>query len=242
MSSATLVPTQAPSARRTRDARRFRRLAAAALLPIPAACIAATRPLLPPGVFDDTSTILDDIAAHPGASRAAVWLGTLAMLTMVPALLAAVRLARRRRPVLATAAAAVNLAAYLGAGLGFTAFDGVLLTAGVSGADHGVLVPVLDAYTSGGVYSLSAGLFVLGHVVGMVLLGLALWRSVPRWASIAITVSQPLHFVCFVILQNFWLDAAAWSLAAVGLAACAVVVARTPDDEWDLPPLHRPAP
>jgi hypothetical protein len=236
MSNTTFAPAPAPATRRTRDARRFRRLAAAVLLPVPAACIAATRPLLPQAVFDDTSALLDDIAAHPGASRAAIWLGTLAMLTMVPALLAAVRLARRRRPVLATAAAAVNLAAYLGAGLGFTAFDGMLLTAARSGADHAVLVPVLDAYTSGGVYSLSAGLFVLGHVVGMVLLGLALWGSLPRWASIAITVSQPLHFVCFVILQNFWLDAAAWSLAAVGLAACAVVVVRTPDDEWDLPP------
>jgi hypothetical protein len=237
--STTISAPPAPATRRVRDARRFRRLAAAALLPIPAACIAATRPLLPDAVFADTSALLDGIAAQPGASRAAVWLGTLALLTMVPALLAAVRLARRRRPVLATAAAGVNLAAYLGAGLGFMAFDGVLLAAATSGADHAVLVPVIDAYTSGGVHSLSTALFVLGHVAGMVLLGLALRGSVPRWASIAITISQPLHVVCFVVLQNFWLDAAAWSLAAVGLAACAVTVARTPDDEWDLPPAAR---
>jgi len=223
--------------RRPRDARRYRRLVAAALLPIPAVCIAITRPLLPSAVFDDTAALVEDIAAHAAASRAAVWLGALGMLTMVPAILAAVRLARRRRPRLATAAAGVNLAAYLGAGLGFTAFDGVLFaTAGRPPGERAAAIPALDAYAASGVYSLSIGLFVLGHVAGMVLLGLALRGSVPRWASLAITVSQPLHFVCFVILQNLWLDAAAWSLAAAGLAACAVTVLRTPDDEWDLPP------
>jgi hypothetical protein len=236
----TGLDTREAPEHRPRDARRFRRLVAAALLPVPALCITITRPLLPDALFDDTAVLIDDIAAHPAASRAAVWLGVLAMLTMVPAILAAVRLARRRRPRLATAAAAVNLAAYLGAGLGFTAFDGMLFAAsGRPPAERSAAVPVIEAYAASGVYSLSIGLFVLGHVVGMVLLGLALRGSIPRWASLAITISQPLHFVCFVILQNLWLDAAAWSLAAVGLAVCAVVVLRTPDDEWDLPPVAR---
>jgi len=226
-----------PAARRPRDARRFRRLVAAALLPVPALSIAITRPLLPGAVFDDTAALVEDIAAHAAASRAAVWFGALGMLTMVPAVLAAVRLARRRRPLLATAAAGVNLAAYLGAGLGFIAFDGMLFAAsGRPPAERAAALPVLDAYAASGVYGLSTGLFILGHVAGMVLLGLALRGSVPRWASLAVTVSQPLHFVCFVILRNMWLDAAAWSLAAAGLAACAVAVLRTPDDEWDLPP------
>jgi hypothetical protein len=42
--------------------------------------------------------------------------------------------------------------------------------------------------------------------------------------------------VAFVILQNRYLDTAARGLTALGLAACAAVVLRTPDDEWDLPP------
>jgi hypothetical protein len=79
-------------------------------------------------------------------------------------------------------------------------------------------------------------LFVLGHIVGMVLLGSALWGLIPRWAAVAIMVSQPLHFVAFVILGSQPLDALAWGLTAVGFAACALVVARTPDDEWDLSP------
>jgi hypothetical protein len=239
LTTTTTTTVRPESIRRPRDARRFRRIAAAAILPVPALCIAAGRPLLPPGVFDDTARMLDGIASRGGASQVAVWLSAVSMLLMVPALLAASRLARRRRPRMATAAAAVNLAAYLGAGLGFTAFDAFLVVASQPGTDRAGVLPAIQAYQEGGVYSLSAGLFVVGHVLGMVLLGLALRGSVPRWASTAITVSQPLHFVCFVILQRFWLDAAAWGLAAAGLAACAVTVLRTPDDEWDLPPLPR---
>ncbi len=51
-------------------------------------------------------------------------------------------------------------------------------------------------------------------------------------------MSQPLHFVAFVILQNRYLDTLSWGLTALGLAVCAVVVLRTPDDEWDLPPVR----
>lgn len=47
-------------------------------------------------------------------------------------------------------------------------------------------------------------LFVIGHVVGTVLLGVALLRSgrLPAWAAWAIAVSQPLHFVAAVILGS----------------------------------------
>jgi hypothetical protein len=236
MTTTAIAPAETTARRRPRDARRVRRIAAAAVLPVPALCIALTRPLLPPGLFDGTPALLDGIAAQPSASTAAVWLGVAGMLTMVPAVLAAARLARRRRPLLAASAVAVNLLAYLGAGLGFAAFDAMLLVAAESGTDRSAVVPLLDAYAEGGVYSLSTGLFVLGHVVGMVLLGLALRGSIPGWAAVAITVSQPLHVVCFVVLQNFWLDGAAWGLAAVGFIVCAVTILRTPDDEWDLPP------
>lgn len=84
--------------------------------------------------------------------------------------------------------------------------------------------------------NLSIGLFVIGHVLGAVLMGWALRGSVPTWGWIALAVSQPAHFVCFVILQNQVLDAMAWGLTAIGLAVCAAVVLRTPDDDWDLPP------
>jgi hypothetical protein len=80
--------------------------------------------------------------------------------------------------------------------------------------------------------------FVLGHVIGTVLLGIALFRSrvVPRWAAVLTAVAQPAHFVAFVILGSPMLDAAAWAANAVAFAVVAVAILRLSDDEWDLPP------
>ena len=49
-------------------------------------------------------------------------------------------------------------------------------------------------------------------------------------------ISQPIHFLAFVVLQNQYVDAVAgWGLTAVGFAAVAVTLLRTRNDEWDLP-------
>jgi hypothetical protein len=238
MSTATI---EAPPIRRTRDARRFRRFAAAAILPIPALAI-ATQPLYRPAYGEiDSAAALESVAARPGAQSLFVWTAALALLTLVPAFLAAARLARRRRPVLATWAAGVNMAAYLGAGLGFGTYDLATHIAARPDLDRTTMVAYLDAFAAHGVFGLSIGLFVLGHIAGAVLLGLALWGVIPRWASLGLIASQPLHFVAFVILQNRYLDTATWGLTAIGLIACAVVVLRTPDDDWDLPPQPHPA-
>jgi uncharacterized protein YcgI (DUF1989 family) len=87
--------------------------------------------------------------------------------------------------------------------------------AGLSAAQAAAVVdaghPSIDVAT---------GVFVLGHVIGTVLLGLALLRSgrIPPWAGWAITVSQPLHFVATVILGSPQVDFVAWSLTALGMA------------------------
>lgn len=86
--------------------------------------------------------------------------------------------------------------------------------------------------------NVAAGLFVLGHVLGTVLLGIAMWRSraVPWWAAVLTIVSQPLHFVAAVIVVSPSLDLIAWGMNFVGFAAAAVAILRLSDDEWDLPP------
>jgi hypothetical protein len=231
-----LTPTQAAAPVRTRrDARRARRLTAAILLPVAPLSVAVLRLIWPAFSADDTAASLDAVAAHRTAQQAVVWLGLLMTLTMIPAVLAAARLARRRRPVLAMVAAGVNLVAYLG-GTVLVASDLLTLVAARSGYDRATIVPYLDAVNGHASVSLGMGLFVLGHIVGMILLGAALWRIIPTWASIALIISQPLHLVSFVVLQIQPLDAFAWGLTALGFAACAVAVARTPDDEWDLAP------
>jgi hypothetical protein len=226
----TVIPSRTP-----RDTRRVRRLFAAALLPLPPLAVAVLRTVWPAFSATDTTEALAAVAAHPTAQEVVVWLGVVLALTMVPAVLAAVRLARRRRPVLAMIAAAVNLVAYLGA-TPIYAGDLLPLVAVRPEFDRSALVPFLDAVAAHPASGVGLGAFVVGHVVGMVLLGAALWRIIPRWASVALIVSQPLHFVAFVILGVQPLDGLAWGLTALGFAACSLVVLHTPDSEWDLAP------
>jgi len=216
-----------------RDTRRFRRLLAAALLPVPPLAVAILRLIWPAFDATDTAGVIAAVAEHPAAQEAVVWLGTVMALTMVPAVLAASRLARRRRPVLAMLAAGVNLVAYLGAGP-LLAGDLLTLVAARPGYDRATLVSFIDAVSAHPTGGLGIGAFVLGHIVGMILLGAALWGTIPRWASVALIVSQPLHFVAFVVLGIQPLDAAAWLLSAIGFAACSVAVMRTPNEAWDL--------
>jgi hypothetical protein len=76
--------------------------------------------------------------------------------------------------------------------------------------------------------------FVVGHVVGTVLLGCALLRVavVPRAAAWAVLVSQPVHFVAAVILGSHLLDLVGWGLNAVGFLAIALLVRRMNDEQW----------
>jgi hypothetical protein len=217
------------------DVRRTRRLIAAVLLPFPPLAVAALRLIWPPFSESETAGSLAAIAGHPAAQEAVVWLGTVMVFTMVPAVLAAARLARRRRPTLTMIAVGVNLIAYLGAGPLFTG-DLMARVAARPEFDQAGLVPYLDAVNAHPAAGLGMGAFVLGHIVGMILLGAALWRIIPRWASIALIVSQPLHFVAFVVLGVQVLDGFAWGLAAAGFVACALTVLRTPDNDWDLAP------
>jgi hypothetical protein len=239
MTAQTAVPTE-PTTRPSapRDVRRTRRLLAAALLPVPPLAVAVLRTIFPSFSASDTAESVAMIAANPTTQEVVAWLGVVMALTMVPAVLAAVRLGRRRRPVLAVVTAAVNLVAYLGAGPLYAADMMALVAARpeYAGTD---LTGYIDAVLAHPTNAVGLGAFILGHIVGMILLGALLWRIIPRWASVALIVSQPLHFVAYVILGVQPLDGFAWLLTAVGFAACAYAIVRTPDDEWDLPPVGR---
>jgi hypothetical protein len=219
---------------RVRDVRRFRRVIATVVLVIPSTCVAIGRLFL----TDDSSTrrSLDLIAAAPDRQLSFAVLGWIAGITVLPAFLAAGRLARGRRPVLTMIAVAVNLAAYLG-GSAMAALDVLYLAGGRLPAeqrDGGAAL--IDAFWSTGISGTSTLLFVIGHVFGAILLGLALRGSIHPIGWIAMLLTQPGHVFAFVVLPNHVTDALAWGLMTVAFAFCAVKVLRTPDDEWDLAP------
>jgi hypothetical protein len=104
-----------------------------------------------------------------------------------------------------------------------------------AGLDPATTARVLDAMAAHPSAQVAIGLFVLGHTLGTVLLGAALWkgRVVPVWAALALIVSQPLHLLFAVITPNNALEATAWLLTATGFAAAGVALTQTPG------PAHR---
>jgi hypothetical protein len=226
--------TRSTSPRQRRDVRRFQRIAAAVVLLVPATTVAIGRLVLTDD--GDTRKALDLIAADPGRQFTFALLGFFAMLTVVPAFLAAARLARRRRPLLTMIALGVNLIAYLG-GWALGAIDNMYLAgAMLPVAQRDGAAALIDAMWSDGLAGISTLLMVIGHVLGAILMGLALRGSIPAVGWIAMILSQPGHVIAFVVLPSPVMDALAWGLMALAFALCAVTVLRTPDDEWDLPP------
>lgn len=213
------------------DLRRAGRILAAVLLPVGPLAVAALRLVMPYDTTDSGTEIVAGVAAHEGRASAIVWLGFVAVLTLVPAVLWVGRVVGRTAPRLTAVALLLLVPAYLSLAL-LVASDAIALY----GVQHDLPVAtVADMYTAVHPISVVAGVvFVLGHVLGTVLLGVAMLkgRAVPTWAAIATLVSQPLHFVAAIIVANHPLDLAAWTLNGIGFAAVSVVVLRMADEDW----------
>lgn len=199
----------------------------AVLMPLGPACVAALRALMPTFSTEGATDTATAIANAPGRQSAVVWLGYLALLMLVPGVLAVAGMTRLAAPRLTWWAVALLVPAYLSLG-GLVAQDATLW----SGHDAGLTVQSV-----GGLYDathpaliVATVVFVVGHVAGTVLLGLALLRSrrVPAAFAWALTVSQPLHFVAFVVLGVQQLDVFAWGLTTAGMGAAAWALLRQP--------------
>jgi hypothetical protein len=202
------------------------RHAALIVTPIGPLAIAAVRWLLPYDTTDDPTTLVATVAAHPVAESAVLWLSLLALLTLPLGVLVVGAVAVRARPVLGTVAAVVAWIAF--ANLAFLVGPDQIALAGVeAGLPATSTAALLEASVAHPVSTVATTVWVLGHILGTVLLGVALWRTIPVWAALALIVSQPLHLVFAVVVPHHFLDGLAWSLTAVGFAVTAAVGVRT---------------
>lgn len=190
--------------------------------PIGPLAIAALRWLLPYDTTDEPATVIAKVASHPGAQSAVLWLSLLALLTLPLGILVVGAVAVRVRPVLGTVAAVLAWFAF--ATLPFLVGPDQIALAGVeAGLPNATTAALLTASVVHPVSTAATVLWVAGHILGLVLLGVALWGAVPWWAVTALIVSQPLHFVVAVIAPNHVLDGLAWLLTTVGFAVTAAV-------------------
>jgi hypothetical protein len=109
--------------------------------------------------------------------------------------------------------------------------DNVALAAARIGVSPALTGRLLDSMAAVPAIGLGTDLFVAGHILGLVLLGIALWRGrvLPAWAALLIAASQVLHLFFAVIVPVPALDGLAWGLTAVGFAVAGWTLLSGPD-------------
>jgi hypothetical protein len=92
--------------------------------------------------------------------------------------------------------------------------------------DRASTVSLVHAVTSDA-FVIPEALFIIGHLAGMLLLGIALWRTraVPRWAATLVGLAC---IVQFLVHDKSVLSA--YGLLPPGMTACAVTLLRTPPE------------
>jgi len=232
--SASALSAPDTRTRPVRDTRRFRRVTAAILMPIGPLLIAFMR------LQGDGSDTYDAIVANPSGQWLSTAVNWFALLSLVGGAVAAVHLTMRRAPVLATVTGAILITAYIAMGA-LSAMDGIAWGAVQVGMDRASSDALIEAAFDGPIITLPLLIFVLGHIVGVVLLGVLAIRTrfMPLWFGLLFTVSQLVHLVA-TFSGIPWLDFTGWATTAIGMGVLAWHVLRTPDDVWELPPTPRP--
>lgn len=234
-------PAAGSGRRPPHDLRHLWRITLAVLLPLGPLAVAVSFALRPFQMSDEPTVVVAKVLASPWTDLL-LWLGFLAPGLLLVAYVVAGHLARRGAPVLATIATTINALAFgLMAGA-VASGDLITVAGGRAGIEPATIVAITDAVGNAPQTAIALGIWVPGHILGTILLAVALRRArvLPAWAAVVLGISQPIHFVAFVVLQNQYVDAVAgWGLTAVGFAAVAVALLRTPADAWDLPPTSR---
>lgn len=176
---------------------------------------------------------LRDYANNPGAARVSNVL-LLGAILLVPAMIYAARLARRGAPKLAFFGGGLAALGWLAGlisigGMGFALYEGSKL------ADRAGAAALIDGIGSDPVYGTLVLTFVAGHAIGMILLGVALWRSraVAPWAAALFIAAPVLHVVGHAASPV--VDQASGLAFLISAVAVAARVMRTPNEAWDAP-------
>ncbi len=99
-----------------------------------------------------------------------------------------------------------------------------------------LFVTIVQRFNDDEVMSYYNAAFLLGTILGPVLIGIALWRAraVPIWASLLIVISRPLVFF-YLLVQSFipavYIQALTWLLLLIGSIPAALAVLRVPYHE-----------
>jgi hypothetical protein len=232
------APAPQPTVAAGRDARTaWRWLLAVAAVPV-AVHVAVFRYFIPYQGADPPRKIFDTLVAATTYQGLVIWVGSFVVLTGFAGILAVAWHTRRRTPLLTTIAMVLAVPGFLALFAGGPYGDVLAyVTATVPGIDRGAAYQIGYGMESSAQSGALITIFVIGHLVGTTLLGVALWRAriAPTWLAVGLTVSQPIHLAS-VMTGIRPIDLVGWGLTAVGFGWAAWRLVRLPNDEFDLAP------
>jgi hypothetical protein len=215
------------------DANNFRRtLAGLCLITAPLALGAAD--LIRISVEGDaqgTRDQFDHIAASPGVWQVATVLNMLGIVLFVPAVLGLLHLLHHRGAVLGHIGGGLLLIGLLGLAAHNAGYYGTLGAVSAPGIDQEQMIRFWQAAETVPGNLVSLLMFLIGYVLGMVLLGVGLFwaRVVPRWTAALIV----LYVVGFLFAEESLLLALiSWMLLFVGLGTIGFMLLRQSDADW----------
>lgn len=185
------------------------------------------------GDDDSVPVSLAKVARHQSDQRVVIVADLLAGF-LLPAVLYLMRLSGRGAPRLALIGGSVAFLAWL-AGIVSLGGSDVLLYHAAQAADRTSAVSLVKSVVSDPAFAGPEAVFIVGHLLGMLLLGIALWRSraVPLWAAALVGIAPILHLIVHDLSGA--VNAGAYALFTIGMAACAVALWRRPDEQAGIP-------
>jgi hypothetical protein len=179
----------------------------------------------PIGEGDSASAQVAAAAAHPTRMAWAAVLD-LPILLLIPALVYVAWLARARSSWLAAIGTGLTFATALGA-VGYLLALDPLLYAATRQPQRGPAADLVAGYLGTGLVTGAVIAYLAGHVIGFVLLAVAVTRArtVPVWAAIALGL-WPVVEMAGGAAGLKWLAAAGYGLLVVAFGACAAALPR----------------
>ena len=231
LTSHTVPPTMAQA----RDLRGFWRVLFAVVAPI-APIAAMVADIVQTWKYNASPAgTVAQIAANPGPETSVIWLHVVSTGLFIVGVIAVCWVTRRRAPLLTAIGGVLS-----GIGILMQAqlpnIDLITVVGLDKGIGHGALVALLTGLNAHPIATLGILAF-LAHVVGQILIGIAIWRSrvAPWWLGLALILSGPLQMVGGAT-ASVPIAAAGWLLNAAGFAAATIALLQTSNDDFDLPP------
>jgi hypothetical protein len=219
----------------SRDLRPYYRVALAIVAPLPLLAMGVNYLFLGVPAGAEFTETAQAIAADPGVVPS--WtqpLGAVFFALLIPAVLAVAAVTWRRVPRLTAAAATLTIPGFAMAfGLLPNDTQLALLTHELD-LDVASIAALDEAWASRAMTMVAGLWFIIGIVIGLGMLGVALWRSrqAPAWMGIALALGGATH----PFLPNNTAQGVGLIVGAIGFGGASLALLRMRDDDFALPP------